>query len=50
MFQLGIVLEQNREKASAVIQLQDSKEVLVVEFDDICHYVGIDADEDSMMI
>ncbi len=46
IIQLGMVVEQDRERATAVIQLQDNKEVLNAEFDDICQYMGAGAEED----
>ena len=38
--QLARVIEQERSKAKAVVELVLSKEVLSVHFDDICEYVG----------
>ena len=43
-----MVVEQDRERATAVVQLHESKEVLNLDFDDICQYVGTDADEEMM--
>lgn len=43
-----MVVEQDREKATAVVQLRLSKDVLNVDFDDICQYVGGDAEDDMM--
>ena len=38
--QLARIVEQERSKAKAVVELVMSKEVLNVHFDDICEYVG----------
>ena len=38
--QLAKIIEQDRPKAKAVVQLLSSKEVLSVHFDNICEYVG----------
>ena len=38
--QLATIVEQDRTKGKAVIQLNLSKEVMNVDFDDICAYVG----------
>ena len=38
--QLARIIEQDRPKAKAVVQLLSSKEVLSVHFDNICEYVG----------
>lgn len=39
-WQLARVVDQDRAKAQAVIQLNLSKEVMDVDFDDICEYLG----------
>ena len=38
--QLARILEQDRPRAKAVVELLQTKEVLSVHFDDICEYVG----------
>lgn len=38
--QLARIIEQDRPKAKAVVQLLSSKEILSVHFDNICEYVG----------
>lgn len=40
LMQLGTVIDQERSQAKAVIELNLSKEVMNVDFDDICEYVG----------
>ncbi len=40
IMQLARVIEQERSRAKAVVELVLSKEVLSVHFDDICEYVG----------
>lgn len=45
--QLARIIEQDRPKAKAVVELLLSKEVLNVHFDDICEYVG-DIDDMDM--
>lgn len=37
-----MVVDQDREKATAVVQLNLSKDVLNLDFDDICEYIGSD--------
>ncbi len=43
--QLATIVDQDRRKATAVIQLNLSKDVMDVDFDDICEYIG-DLEED----
>ena len=38
--QLARILEQDRPKAKAVVEMILTKEVIGVHFDDICEYVG----------
>lgn len=38
-------MEQDRRKARAIVELSMSKEVLQLDFDDICEYTGIIDDE-----
>ena len=45
--QLARIVEQDRPKAKAVVELILTKEVLAVHFDDICEYVG-DVEEMDM--
>lgn len=40
LWQLASVVDQDRVNADAVIQLNLSKEVMNVNFDDICEYLG----------
>ena len=37
--QLALILERNRSKATATVQLEDSKEVLTLSYDDICQCI-----------
>ncbi len=43
--QLATIVDQDRRKATAVIQLNLSKDVMDVDFDYICEYIG-DLEED----
>lgn len=43
--QLATVIDQDRVKAEAVIQLNLSKEVMNADFDDICEYLVEDEDD-----
>jgi len=38
--QVASIIEQERSKARAIIEVIDSQEVLKVDFDDICEYTG----------
>ena len=44
--QLARVIEQERQKAKAVVELLSSKEILSVHFDNICEYIGDTEDMD----
>ena len=48
ILQLATVVDQDRTTAEAVIQLNLSKEVMNVHFDDICEYLAVSGDDDYL--
>lgn len=44
---MATIIEQNRERATAIVQVNLTKEVMQVDFDDICEYSGDPDMEDS---
>ena len=38
--QMGMIVDRNKSECRATVQLQQTKELLTVDYDDICEYVG----------